>query len=127
MAGDSSGDLYLGRNFTGVGLYSVNRTTGAASLVGAGSTFDVIYAMAYTNGVMYGVDAINGNIDTVNLTNGTTSVSSSYKTSETGQVWGAAALSPPSSPVPEPSALVIFSGLGAMGLIVAWRRRKRAA
>ncbi|MGO8747641.1 MAG: ice-binding family protein [Thermoguttaceae bacterium] len=31
------------------------------------------------------------------------------------------------APVPEPSSLVIFSGLGAMGLIAAWRRRKRAA
>jgi len=31
-----------------------------------------------------------------------------------------------SSPVPEPSTLVLWSGLGAMGLIAAWRRRKRA-
>lgn len=30
-------------------------------------------------------------------------------------------------PVPEPSTLVLFSGLGAMGLIAAWRRRKRTA
>jgi hypothetical protein len=27
---------------------------------------------------------------------------------------------------PEPSSLVIFSGLGVMGLVAGWRRRKRA-
>jgi len=32
-----------------------------------------------------------------------------------------------SSTVPEPSALFVWSGLGAMGLIAAWRRLKRAA
>ncbi len=33
----------------------------------------------------------------------------------------------PSSPVPEPSTLAMFLGLGGMGLIGAWRRRRRAA
>jgi hypothetical protein len=34
---------------------------------------------------------------------------------------------PKSSSVPEPSSLVVFSGLGVMGLVMAWRRRKRAS
>ena len=34
-------------------------------------------------------------------------------------------LTPPT--VPEPSTLLIWSGLGAMGLIATWRRRKRAS
>jgi hypothetical protein len=29
--------------------------------------------------------------------------------------------------IPEPSTLIIWSGLGAMGLIAAWRRRKHQA
>jgi len=32
-----------------------------------------------------------------------------------------------SSAVPEPTTLLVWSGLGAMGLVMAWRRRKRAA
>jgi hypothetical protein len=32
-----------------------------------------------------------------------------------------------SGTVPEPSSLVAWSGLGAMGLVMAWRRRKRGA
>jgi MYXO-CTERM domain-containing protein len=32
-----------------------------------------------------------------------------------------------SQAVPEPSTLVLWTGLGAVGLIAAWRRRKRAA
>jgi probable HAF family extracellular repeat protein len=31
------------------------------------------------------------------------------------------------TPVPEPSTLVLWTGLGAMGLLALWRRRKRAA
>jgi len=29
--------------------------------------------------------------------------------------------------VPEPTTLIVWSGLGAVGLAAAWRRRKRAA
>jgi probable HAF family extracellular repeat protein len=35
-------------------------------------------------------------------------------------------LTPESSTVPEPSTLVAWCGLGAMGLIAAWRRRRKA-
>jgi alpha-tubulin suppressor-like RCC1 family protein len=35
------------------------------------------------------------------------------------------ALKSDSSPVPEPSTLAMFLGLGGMGVIAAWRRRKR--
>jgi hypothetical protein len=31
------------------------------------------------------------------------------------------------SPVPEPSTLALWSGLGAIGLLMTWRRRKRAS
>lgn len=34
---------------------------------------------------------------------------------------------PEPNPIPEPSTLVMFAGLGAMGLVGAWRKRKRAA
>jgi MYXO-CTERM domain-containing protein len=37
-------------------------------------------------------------------------------------------VTPPTSPgVPEPSSLVAWAGLGAMGLLMAWRRRKQVA
>jgi hypothetical protein len=32
-----------------------------------------------------------------------------------------------SSIIPEPASLLLWSGLGAVGLIAAWRRRKRGA
>lgn len=38
-----------------------------------------------------------------------------------------ASVAPAVSAVPEPTSLVSFAGLGAMGLVMAWRRRKRAA
>jgi MYXO-CTERM domain-containing protein len=33
----------------------------------------------------------------------------------------------PTGVVPEPTTLLVWSGLGAMGLVAAWRRRRRAA
>jgi len=45
--------------------------------------------------------------------------------SPSGDTWGFDSFRGSFSAVPGPSALVLWSGLGAMGLVAAWRRRKR--
>ena len=107
--GDGSGGLYATTGGTNE-FFQLNRTTGAGTLLGSGS-FGTVFAMGFTGGTMYAMN-INGQIYSVNLNNGASTLVSTYNVSALGQMYAAA-------PVPEPAALLLVV-LGAAAIV---RRR----
>jgi hypothetical protein len=120
MSGDGSGHLYIGKNTAPSGLLSVDRTTGQASSVGGVNTnYDWLFGMAFTDGTMYGLRYDNGQIFALDLSNGNTTLTSTYDVNAAGHVYAAAAQI---STVPEPTTLIIWSLLGAAGIGLGWWR-----
>jgi len=109
---DSAGNVFAGG--TG-GIYSINTTTGAASLIGDG-TFWTAIAFDSTD-TLYGIEVSSDSLYTIDTTTGSrTLVGGSIG----GDVRGLAF----ASVVPEPSSIVLF-GFGAVGLGLLTIRRKR--
>jgi hypothetical protein len=97
-------------------LYQIDPSTGHATLV-APTEFGMV-TVANVNGIVYGFDIPNGEIVTLNPTNGQTSFESNIDPS-VGQILGAAP-----APVPEPSCLIL-GGIGVAAML-ALRRKTRA-
>jgi len=116
-SGDSGTNLFI---IGGNDLYSVDRSTGAATLIGPG-TYSEIFGLAFTNNTMYAIEASGTGIFALNLTNGNSTLVSNYDPSIVGKVEAAAAFTFAS--VPEPSS-VLLPGLGGLGLL-CWRWRSR--
>lgn len=119
--GDSTGRLFNAQANGGTGLFRLDRTTGLGTYIGdcrSGS----IYAMAYSDGVMYQFST-QGLIYSVNLDTAATTVVSSYTSGGVGGTIYAAAAP---LPVPEPGATLMAasSGLLALGR-PPFRRRRR--
>jgi hypothetical protein len=94
-------------------LYRINTTTGAATKV-ADTEFGLI-TITGVNGVIYGFSGPNGQVVTLDVTNGKTNVVSDLDPS-LGLIGGAAA-------VPEPASIVL-SGFGLAGGLL-WARRRQ--
>jgi len=108
--------LYYGN---GPDLFSMNVTTGAATSVGAFGAPAAIGAMVFENGTMYAGDQGRQLIDTVNLTTG---AATPIVGATAASVWG---LAPLTSPVPEPTPLLLLvSGLCALALSKGSFRRR---
>jgi hypothetical protein len=117
--GDGSNHLYIINEGTS-GLYGLNKTNGAATLIGTGSLTDLI-GMAFANGTMYAMEYGATGVYSVSLTNGQDTLVSNYNASTIGSIYTAATQFSPAS-VPEPSALVLaFAGMLTLGCVGALR------
>ncbi|MGP0062506.1 MAG: PEP-CTERM sorting domain-containing protein [Isosphaeraceae bacterium] len=122
IQGDSNGHLYQTQGVSGNGFYQVDPATGSGSLLG-NSDAGTAYALAFTNGTMYAFTSA-GNIDSVNLTNGQSTLTASYDTSSVGVIYGSASLL--TAAVPEPSSFILLCG-GLMGISYACYRRVKTS
>jgi|SRR5579864_465329 len=111
-SGDGGSGLYV---TSGSDLIQINRTTGAGTVIGAGSYTD-IFGLAYLNGTMYATDAHDTAIYSINLANGQSTFVANYGS---GLGFIEAAAVPNSAPVPEPSSIVLL-GLGGL-VLFSWR------
>jgi len=117
----SSGDGGSGPYVTsGSSLYAINRTSGAATLIGTG-TYGEVFGLAFTNNTMYAIDAPSQGtgVYALDLTNGHSTLVSNYDASVVGSIDCAAAFGAAS--VPEPSSVILL-GLGALGLVSLYGR-----
>jgi hypothetical protein len=117
-SGDGGSGLYV---TSGSDLYSINRTTGTATLIGVGSYVD-IFGLAFTNNTMYAIDSPSEGtqIYALSLTNGQTTTVTTYDSSVVGGIEAVAVFN--SASVPEPSSLVL-SGMAAVGVMIFAVRR----
>jgi len=114
LAGDPSGNLYI--DDTGNGnLYSVNRSTGAPSLIGTmsalvGQTPD---ALCWTDGALYAI-TLQGGIYRVSVSDASAVQVANFSVGNDGAIWAAA--SNYSATTPEPFTLALcVAGLGLAG------------
>ena len=116
-SGAGGSNLYL---TSGNNLYSVNPTTAAATLVGAGS-YSYVFSLIFTNNTMYAIDDFyfGNSIYSLNLTNGQSTSLSNYNESVIGEIEAVAAF----NAVPEPTSLVL-SGIASAVAGLAWVRRR---
>jgi hypothetical protein len=120
--GDASGNLYIIDN-SNHSLYSVSRSTGATTLIGAGS-YGTINGMAFTDGTMYAIEDFGTGIYSLNLTNGQGTLLSNYDQSIIGAIDAAAPVL--SQSVPEPSSIVL-AGIAVVALIDCGIRNRQKA
>lgn len=117
---------------TGTTEQFASNVTGAMSLaIGSGAFGEYLYVGTVFGDVYrvdsgggtslfasgFGLHSPEGNFRGMDISGDTM-----WLTSDTGTLYRVTS----SSPVPEPGTFAMFAGLGAMGLIAAWRRRKRA-
>jgi hypothetical protein len=107
-SGDGGSGLYI---TSGSDLILINRTTGAGTLIGAGS-YGEAFGLAYTNNTMYAMQALGTGIYSLNLANGQSTLVGNYGLG-VGTIEAAAAFN--SAAVPEPSSIILL-GLGGLGL-----------
>ena len=123
--GDDSGNLYAtGGNIgppypSGKGIYRINPTTAAGTLIGESSAGAGL-ALAFANHMMYSF-VPDGTIDRLDLTNGQSTFVSTYNVSAIGIIYGAAA----PHAVPEPSTLCL-TAVGLLGFAARAIRRKKS-
>jgi hypothetical protein len=96
-------------------LYQINTVTGQATLIAP--TLTPLNSLVDVNGTEYAFDGNLGQVVSVNLTNGNTSMMSNYDPSA-GLIIGAA-------PVPEPASIA-FVSVGITAAAVLFRRRSDA-
>jgi hypothetical protein len=96
-------------------LYQINPSSGIATLIGP--TAETLLGDVDVNGTTYTFNNWKGQVVTLDLTNGNTSVVSSLGSSGFGEIICGA------SPTPEPASLAL-AGIGASMLLVSRRRRR---
>ena len=123
-AGDAAGNLYNSQGVYGSGFYKIDRTTGLGTLLGSANS-GAPTALAYTDNTMYAINT-TGSIYTVNLTNGASTLLSTYNVNAVGGPNGAYSATARISSVPEASTLVICSLAGVLSG-AGWLRHRRLA
>jgi hypothetical protein len=100
------------------GLYQIDPSSGRATLIA--STDLAIGAVVAENGTTYAFNLLSGQISSLDVTNGTTTLIGATDPNA-GTIRGAA------SATPEPAA-ILLTGLGVTGtLLWTWRRRRSTA
>ena len=102
-------------------LYEVDPNTGAATKIA--STDLGLITITNLNGAVYGFDGLTGQVVTLDVTNGNTSVVSDID-SALGLIGGAAAIGSAAA-VPEPASMTL-AGFGVAALLLRTRRRRHS-
>ena len=128
LAINENGDMY-GTNVIENSLFSINKTNGAATLIGLlgfdiasaqGMDFDYESGILYAGLTWYDNSPSQSNFARIDLTTGA-ATQIAYLDRQELEI---AINSPAGSVIPEPTSLLLLgSGLGVIGL-AAWRRRK---
>lgn len=98
-------------------LYRINPSSGAAALIGP--TAETLLGDVEVNGTVYAFDNWDGQVVTLDLANGNTSVVSSLGSSGFNEIICGAA------PTPEPASIAL-AGIGVAVLLVSKRRRRQS-
>jgi len=120
---DNSGSLY----FTDAGsLYTLNTTTGAATLIGMMDSANDVGAMLFQNGTLYGTDAPGdtqaGEIFTINTTTG---IATDTGVNDNRVVSGGG-LAPDPLATPEPGTLsLLLCGMSGLGVLMGRKRLRQ--
>jgi len=116
-----SNNLYMS---LGANVYSINTSTGSASLLGTSGVTD-FGALVSVGGTVYGSSIISPNsVYSFNPTNGISTFSA--LSSAPDYAWGLAPLTSPSPVVPEPSSFALL-GLGMITVLGAYARKRTRA